>query len=109
MRQHQEASGELERLAAAHKQLRLDAELMARRLHELMQDHGELVPLCTQAAEAASLVEEVAYLRRREKDLEAQLYVSGQYASREMAAMSGEMLMQTPVSDMETNLHSLVG
>jgi hypothetical protein len=109
LRQHQEASEELERLTAAHKQLRLDAELMARRLQELMQDRGELVSLRSQAAEAASLVEEVAYLRRREKDLEAQLYASGLYASREMPAVSGEVLMQTPVSDMETNLHSLVG
>jgi hypothetical protein len=109
LRQHQEASGELERLTAAHKQLRLDAELMARRLQELMQDRTELVSLRTQAAEAASLVEEVAYLRRREKDLEAQLYASGMYASREIPAISGEMLVQTPVSTMETNLHSLVG
>jgi hypothetical protein len=109
LRQHQEASSELERLAAAHKQLRLDAELMARRLQDLMQDRTELVSLRAQAAEAASLVEEVAYLRRREKDLEAQLYASGLYASREMPAVSGELLVQTPVSDMETNLHSLVG
>jgi len=109
LRQHQEASGELERLTAAHKQLRLDAELMARRLQDLMQDRTELVSLRAQAAEAASLVEEVAYLRRREKDLEAQLYASGLYASREMPAVSGEVLGQTPVSDMETNLHSLVG
>jgi len=109
LRQHQEAAGELERLTAAHKQLRLDAELMARRLQELMQDRTELVSLRTQAAEAASLVEEVAYLRRREKDLEAQLYASGMYASREIPAISGELLVQTPVSNMETNLHSLVG
>jgi hypothetical protein len=109
LRQHQEASGELERLTVAHKQLRLDAELMARRLQDLMQDRTELVSLRAQAAEAASLVEEVAYLRRREKDLEAQLYASGLYASREMPAVSGEVLRQTPVSDMETNLHALVG
>ncbi len=109
LRQHQEASGELERLTIAHKQLRLDAELMARRLQELLQDRNELVSLRAQAAEAASLVEEVAYLRRREKDLEAQLYASGLYASREMPVVSGELLAQNPVSDMETNLHSLVG
>jgi chromosome segregation ATPase len=109
LRQHQEASGDLERLTAAHKQLRLDAELMARRLQELMQDRTELVSLRTQAAEAASLVEEVAYLRRREKDLEAQLYASGMSACSEIPASSGEKLVQTPVSTMETNLHSLVG
>jgi len=109
LHQHQEASSELERLTVAHKQLRLDAELMARRLQELMQDRNELVSLRAQAAEAASLVEEVAYLRRREKDLEAQLYANGMYASREMPAISGELLAQNPVSNMETNLHSLVG
>ena len=109
LRQHQEASGELERLTTAHKQLRLDAELMARRLQELTQDRSELVSLRTQAAEAASLVQEVEYLRRREKDLEAQLYASGLYASREIPAISGELLMQTPVSNMETNLYSLLG
>jgi hypothetical protein len=109
LRLHQESTGELERLSVAHKQLRLDAELMARRLQELMQDRAELASLRSQAAEAASMVEEVAYLRRREKDLEAQLYASGLRASCEMAALSGEILAQTPVSDMEGSLHALVG
>jgi chromosome segregation ATPase len=109
LRVHREAQGELERLNAAHKQLRLDAELMARRLQELQHDRAELVPLRAQAAEAASLSQEVEYLRRREKELEAQLYASGFVVSREMRAVSGELLVQTPVSDMETNLDSLVG
>jgi hypothetical protein len=108
LREHQADSGELERLTAEHKQLRLDAELMARRLQELKLDQAELVPLRAQAAEAASLLEEVTYLRRREKDLEAQLYASGFYASREMPAVSGEIFVQTPVSNMETNLDSLL-
>lgn len=105
---HQEASGELERLSAAHKQLRLDAELMARRLQELTHDQAELAPLRAQAAEASSLQQEVEYLRRREKDLEAQLYASGYFASREMPAISGELLVQTPVTDMETSLDALL-
>ncbi len=109
LRLHQAASDELERLTAAHKQLRLDAELMARRLQELKLDQAELVPLRAQAAEAASLEEEVAYLRRREKDLEAQLYASGLCASREIPVVSGEVLVHTPVSSMETNLDSLLG
>jgi hypothetical protein len=104
---HQEASTELERLSAAHKQLRLDAELMARRLQELMQDRSELVSLRSQAAEAASLVEEVAYLRRREKDLEALLYSSGVSAEVETRA-AAKQPGQTPVSDMEGNLQFLV-
>jgi trimeric autotransporter adhesin len=105
---HQEASGELERLTAAHKQLRLDAELMSRRLQELTHDQAELTPLRAQAAEASSLQQEVQYLRRREKDLEAQLYASGYFASREMPAVSGELLVQTPVTDMETSLDALL-
>jgi hypothetical protein len=108
LKTHQEASSELERLTAAHKQLRLDAELMARRLQELQHDQAELAPLRAQAGEAASLQQEVEYLRRREKDLEAQLYASGYFASREMPAISGELLVQTPVTDMETSLDTLL-
>jgi hypothetical protein len=108
LRGNQQAAEELDRLTAAHKQLRLDAELMERRLQELKHDQAELTPLRAQAAEAASLQEEVVYLRRREKDLEAQLYASGFFASREMPAISGELLVQTPVSDMETSLDALL-
>jgi len=109
LRTHQEASAELEREQAAHKQVRLDAELMARRLQELLQDQSELGPLRAQAAEASALAQEVEYLRRRERDLEAQLYASGAYASREMSALSGEVPVVVPDSDLETNLSALVG
>jgi hypothetical protein len=98
----------LERLTGEHKRLRLDAELMARRLQELLQDQSELAGLRAQAAEAGSLVEEVSYLRRREKDLEAQIYASGFRVSREMPAIVDELPVQTPITDMETNLDSLV-
>jgi hypothetical protein len=108
LRTHQEASGELERLQAAHKQVRLDAELMARRLQELLHDHAELAPLRAQAAESASLAQEVEYLRRREKDLEAQLYASGSYSSREMPMVSGEIPVVAPGTDLETHLSMLV-
>jgi hypothetical protein len=109
LREHQADRNELERLTAVHKQLRLDAELMARRLDELTRDHDELVPLRSQAAEAASLKEEVEYLRRREKDLEAQLYANGVYASREIPAQSCELSVHTPVSNMESSLDELLG
>jgi hypothetical protein len=104
-----EAADELSQLQATHKQLRLDAELMSRRLQEMQLDQADLPTWRTQAAEAANLNEEVNYLRQREKDLEAQIYASGFYASREMPAVSGETLIQTPMTDMETNLHTLVG
>ena len=109
LRTHEQASGELERLTVAHKQMRLDAELMARRLQDLLHDQAEHAPLRTQAAEAAALADEVVYLRQREKDLEAQLYACGFHASREIPAMSGELLAQVPTSDMETSLSALVG
>jgi hypothetical protein len=109
LRAHEQASAELERLQVAHKQVRLDAELMARRLQELLHDQAELGPLRAQAAEAVSLAEEVEYLRRREKDLEAQLYALGSYSSRSMPAVSGELPMLAPGSDLETNLGTLVG
>jgi hypothetical protein len=109
LRTHEAASGELERLQAAHKQVRLDAELMARRLQELLHERAELGPLRAQAAEAAALAQEVEYLRRREKDLEAQLYASGSYASRELPSLGGELPVVVPGSDLETNLSTLVG
>jgi hypothetical protein len=109
LRAHQEASAELERLTASHKQVRLDAELMARRLQELLHDQAELTPLRAQAAEAAALAQEVEYLRRREKALEAQLYAAGAYASREIMALTGELPVVTPVTDLETSLTALVG
>jgi hypothetical protein len=105
---HQEASAELERLQAAHKQVRLDAELMARRLQELVHERAELLPLRAQAAEAAVLAQEVEYLRRREQDLEAQVYAGGSFASRELPILSGEIPMVAPETDLETNLSALV-
>jgi regulator of replication initiation timing len=108
LRMHQEASGELERLTAEHKRLRLDAELMARRLQELLQEQTELTSLRGQAADAAALTEEVVYLRRREQDLEAQIYAKGFRMSREMPAIADQLPAQTPISDMETNLHLLL-
>lgn len=109
LRANQNASEELERLAAEHKRLRLDAELMARRLQELLQDQGEITTLRTQAADAMSLYEEVNYLRRREKELEAQLYSCGFRISRDMPAVAEVPSPQSPMGTMESNLQSLVG
>lgn len=108
LRMHQEASAELERLQTAHKQVRLDAELMARRLQDLLQERAELLPLRAQAAEAAALAQEVEYLQRREKDLEAQIYAGGSFASRELPVLSGEIPRVAPGTDLETNLGPLV-
>lgn len=109
LRAHQNASEELDRLNAEHKRLRLDAELMARRLQELLQDQGEISALRAQAADTVSLQEEVAYLRRREKDLEAQLYSCGFRISRDMPVVVDPPLPASPMGTMESNLQTLVG
>ncbi len=109
LRANQDASQELDRLNAEYKRLRLDAELMARRLQELLQEQGEMSSLRAQAADALSLNEEVEYLRRREKDLEAQLYSCGFRISRDMPAVVDVPAPASPMGTMESNLHSLVG
>jgi hypothetical protein len=109
LRTHQSASEELDRLNAEHKRLRLDAELMARRLQELLQDQNEVSSLRAQAADAVSLYEEVTYLRRREKELEAQLYSCGFRISRDMPVVQDAPSVPSPMGTMESNLQSLVG
>jgi hypothetical protein len=108
LRLHGEASVELERLTAEHKRLRLDAELMARRLNELLQDQAELADLRVRAQDLQALGEEVAYLRRREKDLEARLYASGSSSLGDEAAAAGAQSLHTVGTDMEASLHALV-
>jgi hypothetical protein len=109
LRAHQNASEELDRLNAEHKRLRLDAELMARRLQELKQNQGEVATLKAQLAETDLMSEEVKYLRRREKDLEAQLYSCGFRVSRDMPAVIDPPSLPSPMGTMESNLHALVG
>jgi|GEM_PF-2318859 hypothetical protein len=108
LRLHDEAAGELERLMAEHKSLRLDAELMARRLRELLQDQAELADLRARVHDLVALTEEVAYLRRREKDLEAQLYASGCPSKDDAAATPGVQALHTVGTDMEASLRTLV-
>jgi len=108
LRLHSEASVELERLSAEHKHLRLDAELMARRLQELLQDQAELADLRARFHDLQSLGEEVAYLRRREKDLEARLYASGAPIEADALSTAGVQALHTVGTDMEASLHSLV-
>jgi hypothetical protein len=108
LRLHGEASVELERLTAEHKRLRLDAELMARRLQELLQDQTELADLRARAHDLQALGEEVSYLRRREKDLEAQLYASGSVGRDDQPATAGVPALHSVGTDMEASLRTLV-
>jgi hypothetical protein len=109
LRLHGEAALELEKLTGEHKRLRLDAELMARRLRDLLQDQSELADLRARAQDMAALGEEVEYLRRREKDLEARLYASGRLTRDDLPAMTGVQALHTVGTDMEASLHALIG
>jgi len=104
LRLHGEASVELERLTAEHKRLRLDARVDGPRLHELLQDQAELADLRARAQDLQALGEEVAYLRRREKDLEAQLYASGSASLDDQPATAGVPALHSVGTDMEASL-----
>jgi chromosome segregation ATPase len=108
LRLHGDAAGELEKLTTEHKRLRLDAELMARRLSDLLQDQTELADLRARAQDMAALSDEVEYLRRREKDLEARLYASGRLTRDNLPAMTGVQALHTVGTNMEASLHALV-
>lgn len=108
LRLHGEEVVELEKLTTEHKRLRLDAELMARRLRDLLQDQAELADLRARAQDMAALGEEVEYLRRREKDLEARLYASGRLTRDNLPAMTGVQALHTVGTNMEASLHTLV-
>ena len=108
LRLHAESSSELERLTAEHKRLRLDAELMARRLNELLQDQTELADLRARFHDLQALGEEVVYLRRREKDLEARLYASGSSSQADEPGTPGVQALHTVGTDMEASLRALV-
>jgi hypothetical protein len=68
------AADELERVTAEHKRLRLESELMTRRLQELEGERMELFDLRARVDELSTVAEEVSDLRRHEAELEAQLF-----------------------------------
>jgi hypothetical protein len=86
----------------------LDAELMARRLNELLQDQTELADLRARFHDLQALGEEVVYLRRREKDLEARLYASGSSSQADEPGTPGVQALHTVGTDMEASLRALV-
>jgi chromosome segregation ATPase len=81
LEEHREAAAELERVQADYKRVRLDAEMMARRLQELRPIQSEVTELRAQIAELPALLAELDSRRRHEQDLEARLYALGQTAS----------------------------
>jgi len=68
------AADELERMTVEHKRLRLESELMTRRLQELEDERMELFELRARVDELSSVADEVSDLRRHEAELEAQLF-----------------------------------
>jgi hypothetical protein len=108
LRPHQDDKNALEALTIEHKRLRLDAELMARRVQELQQIEDQVTSLRTQATEAASLLEEVQFLRRREKDLEAQIFATSLREHPDLPTTHSDPAQHSTLTDMESSLRSLV-
>jgi hypothetical protein len=107
-RAHKGGGDEVDRLNAEQKRLRLDAEMMARRLQELQQGQNEIASLRSQAAEAEALNEEVNYLRRREQELEARLYASGFRVTHDPPPAAKPSGTSAPSGTLESNLNALV-
>jgi hypothetical protein len=78
LRIHEQASQQLDRLTTEHKHLRLESELLARRVEELSAAQVELAELRRQAAEQSALLNDAVELRDQMALLEAQLYALGQ-------------------------------
>lgn len=108
LRPHQDDKNALENLTLEHKRLQLDAELMARKVQELQHIEDEITTLRVQATEAASLLEEVRFLRRREKDLEAQIFATSVRGQADLPAIHTDPALHSTLTDMESSLRSLI-
>ncbi len=77
LEEHQQLGAELARLTAEHKRLRLDCEIATRRVQELEEERTELFELRNRVHELDLVASEAVALRKREAQLEAQLFAAG--------------------------------
>jgi chromosome segregation ATPase len=100
---HREAGVELEQLRGEHKQLRINAELMAQKLEELEGQEAELTELRAKAEEIVSLTTEVAELRVRESALQAKLFSAGRLPTMNLQPRVA-LDMNTEIGDMKAGV-----
>jgi hypothetical protein len=109
LRQHQDASRMLEQLQSAHRKLRLEWELSARRVEELTAEREELVALRSDAEQQRHLDQEVKELRRHERILYAQIYGLGQTPQTQVSDAPREVAMTgTRAAEIEADIASLL-
>lgn len=78
LRIHETASRELDRLTVEHKRLRLESELLTRRVDELKSAQIELAELRRQWTDQSVMLSDAREMREQQSMLEAQLYALGQ-------------------------------
>jgi hypothetical protein len=107
-----DAADVLERMTAEHKRLRLESELMTRRLQELEGERLELFELRTRVQELSTIADEVIDLRRHEAELEAQLFSTIRHSQTIPGVETGGLRTLSEVDeapDTESVLCSMVG
>jgi hypothetical protein len=107
-----DAADVLERMTAEHKRLRLESELMTRRLQELEGERMELFELRARVQELSTIADEVSDLRRHEAELEAQLFSTIRHSQTIPGVETGGLHTLGEVDatpDAESVLCSLVG
>ncbi len=102
-----DAADGTERMTAEHKRLRLESELMARRLRELEGERAELFELRARVVELSSIADEVSDLRRREAELEAELFSTIRH-SQTIPGVEGGVLHTLSEVDMAPDAESVL-
>ena len=105
LRVHEKASIELEQLTAEYKRVRLESELLTRRVQELGTVQEEVAELRRQSADHQELRTEARELTDALKQLEAQLYALGHIPQTKHVHTSiRPITIGTKAHDIETRL-----
>jgi hypothetical protein len=110
LEEHRDSTPELERLRAEHKQLRIEADLLQRRMDTLDAKEAELIDLRSKVHELSIVASEVEDLRNREMSLQARLFAGGRQTPSPRIPRESQLPDGTPIlqNDMECSLDSLM-
>jgi chromosome segregation ATPase len=108
LRVHEQASENLERMTVEHRSLRLEWELLRRRVEELQSVQQELSDLRRLVAEQSSQLAEAKELRDRLAQLEAQLYALGHTPQTQDDTTSDSAGARLGISQIESKLTPLL-
>ncbi len=108
LRVHEQASEKLERMTVEHKSLRIEWELLRRRVEELQSVQQELSDLRRLFAEQSNQLAEASELRDRLAQLEAQLYALGHTPQTRDDTTSDSAGTRLEISQIESKLSPLL-